>query len=120
MGRLIIAVGALWVLILAAVGVTWFFFVRRPLVQMPEVMELVVAGWGVAVALVIAMIGVSLIRLGIRMRRRKRERQVRRAEKRAAREAARQAAREAEQAPGRSRFGFRATWRTERQEPAGR
>jgi len=109
MGRLIIAVGALWVLILAAVGVTWYFFVRRPLVQMPEVMELVVAGWGVAVALVIAMIGIWLIRLGMRMRRRKRERQARRAAKRAALEAQRQAAREAEQAPDRPRFGAKPT-----------
>lgn len=101
MGRLIIAAGALWLVILAIVGVIWYAMVRRPLVQLPELMELLVAVWGVAAALVIAMFGVWLIRLGVRMRRRKRERQARRAAKRAAREA--------EQAPGRPRFGAKPT-----------
>lgn len=81
MGRFAIALGIAWLLLFAMVAGGWVSLVRRPIVQMPEMMQWVVAGWGVAVALVFAVLGVWLVRLGRWLRRRKKLR----AEKRAAR-----------------------------------
>ena len=59
--------------LLALVAAAFAAAVLHPLIQMPEAFAKLLIVWGVAVALVLAPVGVWMIRLALRWRRRKKQ-----------------------------------------------
>jgi hypothetical protein len=73
LSRLLILMGSLWLVVLAVLAATFAALVLRPFVQMPEAFATLLVVWGVAVALVLAPVGVWMIRVALRWRRRKKQ-----------------------------------------------
>ena len=76
LSRLLILMGSLWLVLLAVVAAAVAAVVLRPFIQMPEGFARLLVAWGVAVALVLAPVGVWMIRLALRWRRRHKKRVV--------------------------------------------
>lgn len=73
LSRLLILMGSLWLVLLAVVAAAVAAVVLRPFIQMPEGFARLLVAWGVAVALVLAPVGVWMIRLALRWRRSKKQ-----------------------------------------------
>lgn len=65
--------GSLWLVMLAVLAAAVAAIVLRPFIQMPDALVKLFIVWGVAVALVLAPVGVWMIRLALRWRRRKKK-----------------------------------------------
>ena len=71
LSRLLVLIGILWLLLLAALAAGFATLALRPFIQMPEYLVRVFVVWGVVAALVLAPFGIWMIRLSFRLRRRK-------------------------------------------------